>query len=274
MDGCNSNWFSYMELDSGFEYRQEGCMRISIITVCFNAGATIRDTIESVRSQTFDDIEYIVVDGGSGDETLAIVAEYADVVSKVISEPDQGIYDAMNKGISLATGDVVGIVNSDDVLFDSDVITKIANVFQENGACDAVYANLVYVKRSNLDAVTRTVIAPTFGLWKIRFGFIIPHPTFYVRRELFSRLGNYKLDYRVAADFELMARFLLSEIRIIRIPITVVKMREGGISSNGFWWRVHQNFEIVRACKENGLYSNILMISAKLPLKLLSFLRK
>ena len=249
-------------------------MKVSIITVCFNSAATIRDSIDSVMTQSYRDIEYIVIDGASTDGTLHILGEYQDRIAKVISEPDDGIYDAMNKGISLATGDVVGIVNSDDVLFDSDVISKIANVFQKNRACDAVYANLVYVKRNNLDAVTRTVIAPSFGLWKIRFGFIIPHPTFYARRELFSRLGNYKLDYRVAADFELMARFLLSEIRIIRIPITVVKMREGGISSNGFWWRVHQNFEIVRACKENGLYSNILMISAKLPLKLLSFLRK
>jgi hypothetical protein len=103
---------------------------------------------------------------------------------------------------------------------------------------------------------------------------MMPHPTFYARRELFSRLGNYKLTYRVAADFELMARFLLSGIRVKRIPITAVKMREGGISSHGFWWRVHQNFEIVRACKENGLYSNIFMISMKLPSKLISFLKK
>jgi glycosyltransferase involved in cell wall biosynthesis len=249
-------------------------MKVSIITVCFNSGATIRDTIESVRAQTFNNIEYIVVDGGSDDDTLAIVAEYEEVVSKVVSEPDQGIYDAMNKGINLATGDVVGIINSDDVLFDNDVIARIADVFQEARACDAAYANLVYVKRNDLDAVNRTIIAPTFGLWKIRFGFIMPHPTFYARRELFSRLGNYKLNYRVAADFELMARFLLSGIRVIRIPITAVKMREGGISSNGFWWRVHQNFEIVRACRENGLYSNIFMISMKLPFKLLSFLKR
>ena len=129
-------------------------MRISIITVCFNGGATIRDTIESVRAQTFDNIEYIVIDGGSTDETLEILAEYAEFISQVVSEPDQGIYDAMNKGINLASGDVVGIVNSDDVLFDSDVITKIANVFQESRACDAVYANLVYVKRNDLNAVT------------------------------------------------------------------------------------------------------------------------
>ena len=249
-------------------------MKISIITVCFNSGATIRDTIESVRAQTFNNIEYIIVDGGSTDETLAIVAEYPECISKVISEPDQGIYDAMNKGISVASGDVVGIINSDDLLFDSDVIAKIANAFQEDSTCDAVYANLVYVKRNDLDAVNRTIIAPTFGVWKVRFGFIMPHPTFYVRRELFSRLGNYKLTYRVAADFELMARFLLAGIRVERLPITAVKMREGGISSNGFWWRVHQNFEIVRACRENGLYSNIFMISMKLPFKLLSFLRR
>ena len=154
------------------------------------------------------------------------------------------------------------------------MISRIAMAFQQNKECEVVYSNLVYVKRDNLGVVTRTVTAPSFGLWKIPFGFIMPHPSFYARRELFSRLGNYKLGYRVAADFELMARFLLSGIRFIRLPITAVKMREGGISSSGLWWRIHQNFEIVRACRENGLYSNILMISMKLPFKLFSFFHK
>ena len=249
-------------------------MKVSIITVCFNSAATIRDSIDSVMTQSYRDIEYIVIDGASTDGTLHILGEYQDRIAKVISEPDDGIYDAMNKGISFATGDIVGILNSDDVLFDGDVISKIANVFLKNSACDAVYANLVYVKRNNLKAVTRTVTAPSFGLWKIRFGFIMPHPSFYARRELFCRLGNYKLGYRVAADFELMARFLLSGIRFVRLPIISVKMREGGISSSGLWWRIHQNFEIVRACRENGLYSNIFMISMKLPAKLFSFLKK
>lgn len=249
-------------------------MRISIITVCYNSGATIRDTIESVRAQTFNDIEYIVVDGGSSDQTLAIIAEYDEFISKVVSEPDQGIYDAMNKGISLATGDVIGIINSDDVLFDNHVIETIAGAFHQDRTCDAVYADLVYVKRNDLDVVSRKIVAPSFGIWKIRFGFIMPHPAFYARRELFSRLGNYKLTYRVAADFELMARFLISGVSVKRVPITAVKMREGGISSNGFWWRIHQNFEIVRACRENGLYTNIFMISMKLPSKLISFLKR
>ena len=246
-------------------------MKISLITVCYNSSQTIRDTIESVLSQKYTDIEYIVIDGGSTDTTLAILDEYRGQVSKLVSEADQGIYDAMNKGIGIATGDVIGIVNSDDVLFDGDVISKIAMAFQQNRECEVVYSNLVYVKRDNLDVVTRTVTAPSFGLWKVRFGFIMPHPSFYARRELFSRLGNYKLDYRVAADFELMTRFLLSGIRFSRLPITAVKMREGGISSSGLWWRIHQNFEIVRACRENGLYSNILMISMKLPFKLFSY---
>ena len=248
-------------------------MKISIITVCYNSSQTIRDTIESVLEQRYADIEYIVIDGGSTDTTLEILDEYKDRISNLVSEPDKGIYDAMNKGISLATGDVVGIINSDDVLFDRDVISRIALAFQEHKGCEAVYSNLVYVKRNDLETVTRTVIAPSFGLWKIRFGFIMPHPSFYARRDLFSRLGKYKLDYRVAADFELMARFLLSGIRTVRLPITAVKMREGGISSSGLWWRIHQNFEIVRACKQNGLYSNIFFISMKLPFKLLSFLK-
>lgn len=249
-------------------------MKISIITVCYNSADTVRDTIESVLSQSYSDIEYIVVDGMSTDSTLEIINEYRDRISTVVSEPDRGIYDAMNKGIKLASGDFVGILNSDDIFYSADSIRELVEFLTRNPDCAAVYSDLVFVDRERTDTVTRKYSSKNFSVWKIKFGFMVPHPTFYARRELFDRLGFYKLGYRVSADFELMARFLLSGIDARRNPVTMVKMREGGISTTGTWSRVHQNMEIVRACKENDLYTNIFMIAMKIPFKLMGYLHK
>lgn len=245
-------------------------MKISIITVCYNSAITIRDTIESVLAQTYPNIEYIIVDGVSTDNTLAIISEYQDKITRVISEPDKGLYDAMNKGILAATGDFVGILNSDDLFDNSEVIDNLVKFITQYPDFDAVYTDLIYVSQHDINKKTRTYRVKNISLWKIRFGFMLPHPTFYVKRELFQKLGFYKINYRVAADFELMLRFLLNKISITRLPITTVRMREGGISSTGFWWIIHQNMEIVRACKENGFYTNLLFISMKIPFKLAS----
>lgn len=249
-------------------------MKISIVTVCFNSEATIRDTIESVLAQTYSDIEYIVVDGASHDNTLDIVREYESRIAMIISEPDKGIYDAMNKGVMAATGDYVGILNSDDVFADVNVVKDLADFLAGNPGLDGVYADLVYVQKNSLDKVTRYYSSKEFSPWKIRFGFMCPHPTFYVKPETFRKFGFYKLGYRVAADFELMARFFKRGANLKRFSRVMVKMREGGISSTGIWWRIHQNMEIVRACKENGIYTNLSLISLKLPFKLLSYVRK
>lgn len=248
-------------------------MKVSIITVCYNSGSTICDTIESVLSQTYSNIEYIVIDGGSTDSTKKIVDKYKGFVTHFISEPDKGIYDAMNKGIALATGEIVGILNSDDFFSSNDSISKIIREFQ-NGEVDAVFADLKYVKQDEPNRFSRLYSSKNFSKWKMRFGFMVPHPTFYTKRALFEKLGNYKLSYRVAADFELMARFFSKGIEFRRSPHVIVSMREGGISSSGIAWRIHQNFEIVRACKENGIYTNIFFVGLKLPFKLLNFLKR
>jgi len=247
-------------------------MKISIITVCFNSAETIRDTIESVLAQDYAEIEYIIIDGASKDNTLNIVNEYRDRIATVISEPDKGIYDAMNKGIKAATGDVVGILNSDDFFSSSSSISKLVSGFNES--VDAVYADLVYVKQHDPNRFSRLYSSNSFAKWKIRFGFMIPHPTFYVRRELFQQLGYYKLNYRVAADFELMARFFKAGLRTQRVDAIIVSMREGGVSSAGLKWRIHQNMEISRACNENGIFTVFPLLLIKLPFKLLSFLKK
>ncbi|MFT6904715.1 MAG: glycosyltransferase involved in cell wall biosynthesis [Oleiphilaceae bacterium] len=248
-------------------------MKVSIITVCFNSEKTIEDTLKSIRSQTYSNIEYIVVDGLSTDRTNEIVSEYKDIVSIHVSEKDNGLYDAMNKGISLASGDVVGIINSDDILADNLVIEKIVAAF-ESDDIDAVYSDLVYVSEHDLNKPTRLYSSKVFGKRMMKFGIMLPHPTFYVRKTCYDKLGLYKTNYRVAADFELLARFITKGIKSTRLPFISVKMREGGISSSGLLWRIHQNFEIVRACKENGIYTNIFFVMLKLPYKVLTLLTR
>jgi glycosyltransferase involved in cell wall biosynthesis len=248
-------------------------MKVSIITVCFNSDKTIEDTLKSIWSQTYSDIEYIVVDGLSKDRTNEIVNKYEDIVSVHISEKDNGLYDAMNKGIRLATGDVVGILNSDDVLADEFVIEKIVTGFDDENV-DAVYSDLIYVSEHDLNKPTRLYSSKVFSNQMMRFGIMLPHPTFYVRKKCYEKLGLYKTNFRVAADFELLARFMSKGVKSIRLPFISVKMREGGVSSSGLLWRIHQNFEIVRACRENAIYTNIFFVMLKLPYKLLTLLTR
>jgi glycosyltransferase involved in cell wall biosynthesis len=203
---------------------------------------------------------------------LDIIREYGKRIDIVISESDIGIYDAMNKGTRIATGDYLGILNSDDIFSHTLVISDIARILSETKA-DAIYGDLVIVNRENTSKIIRSYSSRYFKKWKVRFGLMFPHPTFYVKRSLFEEFGFYKLSYRVSADFELITRFLCKGIICVRNPDVMVKMRQGGISSNGFWWRIHQNLEIIRACKENGIYTNIFLIAFKLPIKLLSYIK-
>ncbi|MBO2550351.1 glycosyltransferase [Shewanella algae] len=247
-------------------------MKVSIITVCYNSEKTIEDTLKSVAQQTYQNIEHIVIDGNSSDSTNSIVGRYAESVAIHISEPDKGLYDAMNKGINLATGDVVGILNSDDVFASKDAVTNLMAGF--NDSVDGVYSDLVYVSETDLSKVTRLYSSKVFKPSLMRFGIMLPHPTFYVRKSCYEIFGGYKIDYRVSADFELIARFVCNNIRLKRINSISVKMREGGISSSGLVWRIHQNFEIVRACKSNGFYTNIFLVMLKLPYKLATLITR
>ncbi len=249
-------------------------MKFSIVTVCFNSEKTIRDCIESVIDQDYLDIEHIVIDGGSDDRTMDILREYEGSIRYLVSEPDRGIYDAMNKGLRLATGDFVGTLNSDDLFAHKRVISTLAEFLSTHPGLDGAYADLVYVRRDDTARICRRYSSRNFSRGLIRFGLMFPHPTFYARRALFEDLGYYSLDYRVSADFELLARFVSHGVKLGRIPEVLVKMREGGISTTGFWWRVHQNMEIVRACRENGIYTNLLLVALKLPVKLAGFIFK
>ncbi len=227
-------------------------MKISIITASFNSGQTIEQTIKSVLDQTGVYLEYIIIDGGSKDGTLEIINKYKDRITKIVSEPDKGIYDAMNKGVGLATGDVVGIINSDDFYFNSDVLSSAAGEFERTGV-DAVYGNIVYVDRENIKKQVRIWEAGEYKESKLKSGWIMPHPAFFVRRECYEKWGGFNLDFKIAADYELMLRFLKNSLRVSYLQKTLVCMREGGYSASGLKRRVEGWRELKKAWTENGL---------------------
>lgn len=238
-------------------------MKLSIVTVCYNAAATITDTITSVRQQQHEPIEYIVVDGKSTDGTVQVIRANESKIDRWISEPDKGIYDAMNKGIAMATGDVVGILNSDDFYSSHDVINQVMKEFEDPDV-DAVFGDLVFVDPSNLTRVVRKYSAKNWTPKKLAWGFMPPHPTFFVRRKFYGSLGLYKTDYRISSDYELIIRFLLvNKLRYKYLPLQMVTMRKGGVSSRNVKSNFILNEEIIRACRENGVFTNRLMVYSK-----------
>ncbi len=238
-------------------------MKISIITVSFNSAGTIKDTINSIRSQDYRNIEYIIVDGNSKDATVEIIKANQDIITKWISEPDKGIYDAMNKALRLATGEVVGILNSDDFYSGNTIVSQVAEQFL-NYEVDAVFGDLVFVDPDDLTKVVRTYSADHWHPKKFAWGFMPPHPTFFVRRKYYEQFGDFKTDYKIAADYELLIRFLLvNKLNYRYLPMTMVKMRKGGVSSRNLMSNVILNNEIIRGCRENGVYSNEFMVYSK-----------
>jgi glycosyltransferase involved in cell wall biosynthesis len=236
-------------------------LKFSIITVSFNSSQTIPNTVNSVLAQTFPNLEYIIIDGASSDGTQAIVKSFGNKITKFISEPDQGIYDAINKGIRHASGDIIGILNSDDVFYNDTVIEKVAKVFESENP-DAIYGDVQFVDHNG--SVVRYYSSKRFSPGKFRFGFMPAHPSFYAKRELFEKYGNYKTDYLIAADYELLIRFLyVNKIKTRYIEMPFVSMLKGGVSNKSIKSNVVLNREILRACKENGISTNYLFIYSK-----------
>ena len=228
-------------------------MKISIITATYNSGATLRDTIKSVLSQTYSNYELLIIDGGSKDNTKAIVDEYIPIFHdrlKWYSGKDNGLYDAMNKGIERATGDVIGILNSDDFYADETVLESIANGIRD---VDTVYGDLVFVNPDNTDQVVRQWIGSQYQPGVFMKGWHPAHPTFYARKELFDRYGGFDISFDVSADFELMLRFLESgQAKSRYIPHTFVKMRIGGESTGSIKKIIQGNKNVLRAFRKNG----------------------
>ena len=274
-------------------------MKITLITACFNSEATIRTAIDSVLSQKGVDIEYIVVDGGSKDGTVEVVEELSrkerkdrkeGFEFKWISEKDSGMYDAINKGIKMATGDVVGILNADDVLATDDTLAHIAFAFEQKESpvpsspfpvpqrVDALYADIRFVKEGETVAALREAktvrycSAKRWRPWMFRFAAMVPHPSFYVRRECFARLGGYSLDYRICADFELELRYLyLAKLKAAYLPECVVVMRMGGMSTSGWRSNLVINREDLRALRSHGIWSCMPLIYLKYLFKIWGF---
>jgi glycosyltransferase involved in cell wall biosynthesis len=269
--------------------------------VCYNSGPTLASAIESVLRQTYSDIEYIVIDGGSVDGTFEIAKEYLSKFEaksykmKVLSEPDQGMYDAINKGIRMATGDVIGILNADDVLEDDRVIERVANEFI-SAQIDVVYGDVRFVKtprqgeavrktneltneRTNELASLRSAktlryySAKRWKPWMLRWGFMPPHPSVYIRRECFERLGLYKTDYHIAADYELLIRYLWRAcLKTAYMPQCLVTMRMGGKSTKNWRSNLLLNQEIVRGNRENGCFCCLPMLIPKYIFKVFEFI--
>lgn len=248
-------------------------MKISIITISWNSEATIEDTIRSVITQTHPDVEYIVIDGASQDGTMDIVNRFRDGIALVVSEPDAGIYDAMNKGVVAATGEVVGILNSDDFYADERVLADVAAAFDDH--VDGVYANLVYVDRDNPDKVTRTWKSKPYQPGLFRKGWMPAHPTFFVRKSCYDAHGLYNTELRSAADYELMLRFIEKEgIRVKFLDRLITKMRVGGESNVSLKNRIRANKEDRRAWRMNGLSPAWYTLYLKPVSKLGQFLRR
>ncbi len=246
-------------------------MKISIITVTYNSAATLENTIRSVIEQTYKDVEYIIVDGLSTDDTLKIVEKYKDKISKVISEKDAGIYDALNRGIEMATGDVIGLLHSDDFYLDKDVLQKYGDIFKSE-KCDAVYADLYYVDKEDTNRIVRKWKSGIYNKSSFINGWMPPHPTFFVKKEIYSQLGKFNLDFKTAADYELMLRFILKHnIKVSYLPVFTVKMRVGGKSNVTVKNRVNANLEDRRAWEINGLKPRFYTLYLKPLRKILQF---
>lgn len=247
-------------------------MKISIITVCYNSASTIEKTILSVASQTYLNIEYIIIDGNSGDNTLDIIKEHQDKISNWISEPDMGLYDAMNKGITMATGDLIGILNSDDSFNSNTVIEEIANFHIQN-SIEASVGNIIQHKENG--NIVRFYSSKNWSPEKLKIGFMPPHPSIFFKKELFDKFGNYDLGFKIGADYELIVRFFYkNKITWKYSGITTTAMLVGGLSSSGTSSYKLISKEIQKALTMNGIVFSVFKIRMRFFWKIIGFLKK
>jgi glycosyltransferase involved in cell wall biosynthesis len=250
-------------------------MKISIITVSFNSSSTIRDTIESILSQTYSNIEYIVVDGGSRDKTIDVLKDQEPKFNgrmHWVSEKDSGIYDAMNKGIMATTGDVIGILNSDDLYNDTKVIEAVMNEFKQNPSFDIVYGDLVYVKNNNINEVVRNWKSSSYYNSFFENGNVPPHPSLFVKKKVYEKAGHLNLDFKLASDYEFMLRiFKKHQFTSNYINKVIVRMRLGGVTNKSFSNIIKQNIEILKAWNHNGLKVPFFLILLRFWKRLIQF---
>jgi glycosyltransferase len=249
-------------------------VRVSVITAVFNRAENIEDCIKSIHSQSYKNVEHIVIDGGSVDGTLDIIRKYKNEIAKVISEPDNGIYDALNKGIRMASGDVIGLLHGDDFYAHNRVLESVANAFEKQDV-DSCYGDLLYVYKNDTNKVIRYWRASEYHRGKFRFGWMPPHPTFFVRRKIYEKYGYFNTDFRIAADYELMLRFLGKySVSTHYIPEVLVKMRLGGSSNRSLKNLWIKSFEDYKAWKVNDLRGSLHIIFLKHLIKVPQFIKR
>ena len=249
-------------------------MKISIITVCYNSSLFIRSAIESVFNQSHSDIEYIVIDGRSNDGTIDIINEYADRIAHVVSEPDKGIYDALNKGLALADGEVIAFLHSDDLYFDNNVISKVVAIFSDD-SIDVVYGDVYFFSDSNVTKVRRRYRSDKLSESNLAWGKMPAHPAMFIRRRIYEEIGYFETDFKIAADYEFLCRLVhYANLKPVQLSSVLVRMRLGGVSTAGLRSTILLNKEVFRAIRKNGIYTNIFMLLSKYPFKILQFLRR
>jgi len=247
--------------------------KVSIITVVLNGVETIENTIRSVLSQDYDNVEHIVVDGGSIDGTLEIINRYKSGIARIVSEPDNGIYDAINKGIRLSTGYIIATLNGDDVYADETIIRQMVELMQSK-SLDAVYGDLVYIASNNSNRVVRFWKAGEYKRGAFYHGWVVPHPTFFCRKQIFERYGYFNNKLKVAADFELMLRFIEKhQIKVAYLPKVIVKMRTGG-KANVLQGIIRGNMEIINSFRLNELRLSPLFFVLKPITKILQLFKR
>jgi glycosyltransferase involved in cell wall biosynthesis len=246
-------------------------MKISIVTVCYNSESTILDTINSFASQSHASKEHLVIDGESTDGTSKIIHENMSNIAYFISETDEGLYSAMNKGIQKATGDIIGILNSDDFFHNQDVLTEVARTFAESPNVDIVCGGVELIHPFDLQSPLRAYSPRYFKPWMIRFGIMPPHPAVFIRKSTYNRVGGYKQKYSIAADFDMLTRLIILEnVGYTLIDSILVRMRTGGLSNSGLRSLILGTKEICASLRENGIYSNFLMVLIRIPFKFIT----
>lgn len=248
-------------------------MKITVITVCKNSEKTIERTINSVIKQKYQDLEYIIVDGGSEDSTLSIINKFREKINYVITEPDKGIYDAINKGIFLSSGDLISILHSNDIFFNDEVLNNVSRYFNDNKNFSILLGSLSYKKNFDKKLVKRYYSSRFFKPWMLRFGVSPPHPSSFIKREIYKKFEAYDSSFIIAGDFEIFARYLLKNNLSYKIAKECfVVMQPGGVSGRGIKSFYISTFEILKALKKNKIYSNVFFVLLRFPIKIIQYL--